>query len=126
MTAPWGVVLDKHVFSLILDNLFPLLSNKDGEIALFFRDVFTLEVWLKLAILEVLDVRLNALSVDSGDITFPNILEHVLGWVKETNAWQILFLDSNKVGKTGLDTLSNTRGHKENLTIEFFGSSSEC
>jgi len=108
VAAPWSVVLNEHILGLILDDLFPLLSNEDGEwLVLAFWNIFTLEVWCEVASLEVGNIGSHVVNADVIDVSVPDELEHVLTWVNEADAWHVFFGDSDELSETGLDALSD-------------------
>ena len=126
MAAPWSIVLNKHIFSFILDDILPVLSNKDSNRTLLFWDWFTLKVWLKISSSEFSEVISHAANTEVWNVTIPLIFKHTFtSWVEEADAWSIFLCYSNKISKSGLNSIRDSRGHEKNITLELFSSVSK-
>jgi hypothetical protein len=78
VAAPWGVVLDKDILGLVLDDLLPVLSDQDSESTLLLWDGLTLEVRLELSFSELAEEGGHAANTEMVDVSIPVVLEHAL------------------------------------------------
>jgi hypothetical protein len=105
VTAPWSVELDEYILSSVLNNSIERGTNEHGKWALFSWFNLTLKMGLEFISLEVFNKGLDSVNSEFVKITTVNELSHFFTGAKETESWGLRGINTNKLGKTLLNTL---------------------
>lgn len=126
VTAPWSVELDEDIVVVVDDLIIEGLTDNNLEgLAVISRGLLSLEEWLQVSILEVSNEFLNAFNSESTSISREGVLLHVVVGVEKTDGGELAFFNTDELSKSSLDTISNTRDSKDDLTLELIGSLGE-
>lgn len=107
VAAPWSVVLDEDILSLVPNDILPVATdnNLDWSIVHLW-DRLRFKEWFEVAILELLNELTDSFKSQIVDLAFPLVLLHVIGSeLDKANGGCGLRVNTNVVGELLLDTV---------------------